>query len=296
MKYQINRKYKLIVGDLKTKDGIEITELQVSFDISKSSDNSKHTNSASIEITNLSDDTLKVLQSDYPAAYFYVGYESLDNVKILFAGQIVNIVTKKSGTDRVTQLEMGTGYTELNHQIISSQLPAGKTVKDVAEELRKKIPNVDRGVFNGTNINSPLINGYSLSGSVKDELDTLADNYNVEWRVDDNVLYMNDRDRAQNENFNEAYVISPSSGLIEIPYYASGDRRRSSKDPVKKNGVQFSMLINADVYPGMIVKLEDTEITGWFKVDSVRYSGSWRGGQWLQEVLCSAIEKVDKKV
>ena len=100
--------------------------------------------------------------------------------------------------------------------------------------------------------------------------------------------------RAENENFAEAYIISPQSGLIEIPYYTSGDIKRSKEDQVKKQGVQFTMLINPEVYPGMIVKLEGTEITGWFKVDSVRYSGSWRNGSWIQDVRCSAIEKINK--
>jgi hypothetical protein len=54
------------------------------------------------------------------------------------------------------------------------------------------------------------------------------------------------------------------------------------------------MLINPNVSAGEIIKLEDTEITGWYKVDSIRYSGSWRNGDWLQEVSCSAIEKVVK--
>lgn len=296
MMYQIDRKYRLIVGDLKTKDGIEITDLQLSFDISKSSDNSQNSNSASIEVYNLSDNTLKTLQTDYPAAYLYVGYGKLENTKLLFAGQVINIGTKKQGTDRVTQLLLGSGYTDLHHTNVTRSIPAGGTSRECAEEIRKKMPNVDRGVYNGTNIDSPFINGYTLSGSCKQELDELARNKKLEWRVDDRILYVNDKDRAENENFNEAYVISPSSGLVEIPYYSSGDRRRSKKDEAKKQGVQFNMLINAAVYPGIIIKLEDTSINGWFKVDSVRYSGSWRGGDWLQEVMCSAIEKVTKQV
>ena len=81
--------------------------------------------------------------------------------------------------------------------------------------------------------------------------------------------------------------------MIEIPYYVSGDITRSKDDAVKKQGVQFTMLINPDVYAGQIIKLEDTEIEGWFKVDSVRYSGSWRNGSWIQDVACSAIEKMN---
>jgi hypothetical protein len=291
---QRNRKYKLTIGDYKTGNGLLIEGLQVSFDISKSSDNTNNSNSASIEVTNLSNQSLKILQTDYPAAVFEVGYESLGNMATLFAGQVVNVSTRKQGTERVTQLVMGAGYTELNHSTLQKLVPAGKTVKDVVEELKKSFPNISRGVYNGSNLNSVLINGYSLSGSLRSELDRLSKTYNLEWRLDGDTLYVNNKDRASTENFNTAYVISPSSGLIEIPYYVSGEADRAPQDPVKKQSVQFSMLINPNVSAGEIIKLEDTEITGWYKVDSIRYSGSWRNGDWLQEVSCSAIEKVVK--
>lgn len=291
---QRNRKYRLTIGDYKTGNGLLIEGLQVSFDISKSSDNTNNSNSASIEVTNLSDESLKILQTDYPVAVFEVGYESLGNMAIIFGGQVTNISTRKQGTDRVTQIVMGTGYTELNHSTLQKLVPAGKTVKDVVEELKKSFPNISRGVYNGTNLNSVLINGYSLSGSLRTELDRLSKTYKLEWRIDGDTLYVNNRDRASTENFDTAYVVSPSSGLIEIPYYVSGNANETLKDPAKKQSVQFSMLINPHINAGEVIKLEDTQITGWYKVDSIRYSGSWRNGDWLQEVSCSAIEKVIK--
>lgn len=291
---QTNRNSRLIVGDLQSGNGIELTEHQITFDILKSSDNSKNSNSASIEICNLSDETLKTFQIDYPVVSFEVGYGSERNLSLLFAGEVVHVSTRKNGTDRVTQIILGNGYTELNHQTISKLVPPGKTVRDVFEELRKAIPNVSRGVYNGTNLNSQLINGYNISGSVKQSLDSLANSYKVEWRIDGEALYVNDKNRAESENFDAAYIISPNSGLIEIPYYVSGDKRRSTEDSAKKQSVQFSMLINPAIRPGMIIKLENTEINGWYKVDTVRFSGSYRGGNWLAEVSCSAIEKVIK--
>lgn len=291
---QRNRKYRLTIGDYKTGNGLLIEGLQVSFDISKSSDNTNNSNSASIEVYNLSDESLKILQTDYPVAVFEVGYESLGNMAIIFGGQVVNLSTRRQGTDRVTQITMGTGYTELNHSTLQKLVPAGKTVKDVVEELKKSFPNISRGVYNGSNLNSVLINGYSLSGSLRSELDRLSKTYKLEWRIDGDTLYVNNNDRASTENFDTAYVISPSSGLIEIPYYVSGNADQIQKDPAKKQSVQFSMLINPQINAGEVVKLEDTEITGWYKVDSIRYSGSWRNGDWLQEVQCSAIEKVIK--
>ena len=59
MQLQRAREYQLIVGDWKNGDGLLIENLQVTFDISKSSNNKDRTNSAAIEIYNLSDESLK---------------------------------------------------------------------------------------------------------------------------------------------------------------------------------------------------------------------------------------------
>jgi hypothetical protein len=290
---QINRVYELVVGDSKSGDALLISNsLQVTFDISKSSSNKDKTNSAAIEITNLSSESLKLLDADYPAAVFSAGYAGT-GIKRIFAGQVTNVTTRKSGTDRVTQIQMGSGYTDLNHQVMSQLVAPGRTVRDVAEDIRKAIPNVSRGVFNGTNLNNAVIYGYPLTGTPKEMLDELSRKYGLHWQIDEDILYVHDNDRANTENFTEAYVISKYTGMIETPYRVSGDVARGSKDKTKKQGAQVKLLLNPDIIPGDIVKLEDTLINGWFRVDSLRHTGGWRDRGWYTHLDLSALEKVD---
>lgn len=290
---QKGRQYELIIGDYKTEAGLLITDLQVTFDISKSTDNKKKTNSASIEVYNLTDEQLKVLDTDYPAAVFSAGYKDTGGVKRLFSGQVNNVTTRKSGADRVTQIQMGSGYTELNHEVLSKVVPPGQDVEAAIEELRKSI-GADRGVYNGTNLNNELLYGYPLSGTPKEMLDELCEKNNLNWQLEDGVLYVHNNDRANTENFQEAYVLSEYTGMIEIPYRVSGDKRRSKKDKVKKPGVQLKILLNPRINAGDIVKLEDTLITGWYKVESLRHTGNWRGTPWYTELKCTSLEKVVK--
>lgn len=292
---QRNRTYQLIIGDSKSTEAFLIeNDLQVTFDISKSTDNKKRTNSAAIEITNLNPEQIKLLDTDYPAAVLSVGYLNAGNIKRIFAGQVNHVSTRKQGTELITQLQIGSGYTDLNHEVLSEIVPPGKTVKDVAETLRKALPGVSRGVYNGTNLNNEILYGYPLMGTAKEMLDQLSDKYGLDWQVDDDVLYMKNNDRANNENFNQAYVISAYTGLIENAYRVAGDRKRSKKDNAKKPGVQMKILLNPDINAGDIIRLEDTFITGWFRVDSLRHSGSWRSGNWYTEIKASYLEKVDK--
>lgn len=291
---QVNRVYRLQVGNAVTGEGLDINNLQVTFDISKSSSNKDKTNSASIEIYNLSDESLRLLDVDYPAAVFSAGYRDI-GIKRLFAGQVTNVTTRKSGTDRVTQLQMGAAYKELNHDVMSQLTAPGRTVQDVAEDIRKAIPGISRGVYNGTNLSNPIIYGYPLQGTPKEMLNELSEKYSLDWQIDDDVLYVHDNDRGNSENFEQAYVISKYTGLIETPYRASGDIRRSEKDKAKIQAVQWKMLLNPDVLPGDIIKLEDTMLDGWYKITDLRYSGDWRGAAWYTEVRATAIEKVEKK-
>lgn len=294
MEIQRHRQYRLTVGDYKNGNGLLIEKLQVTFDISKSTNNKNRTNSASIEIYNLSDESLKILDTDYPVAVFEAGYLDTGGPKRLFAGQVTNVSTRKSGTDIVTQLTLGSGYVELNHSTLSEVVPPGRTVKDAVEELRKAI-GADRGVYNGTNLNNPIIYGYPLSGTPKEMLDELAEKYSLDWQLDDGVLYAHDNDRAATEQFQLAYVFNDFTGMIERPYRVSGDKRRSKKDKAKKPGVQLKILLNPDIKAGDIIQIEKGLLKGWYKVDSLRHSGGWRSDAWYTELRCSTLEKVIKE-
>ena len=290
---QRNRVYELVIGDYQTGNGLLVKDLQVTFDISKSTNNKNRTNSASIEIVNLSEESLKILDTDYPAAVFSAGYLDTGGAKRLFSGQVTNVSTRKSGTDIVTQIQMGSGYKELNHETLSELVPPGNDVKATIETLRKAI-GADRGVYNGTNLNNEIIHGYPLSGTPKEMLDELSEKYQLDWQLDDGVLYVHDNDRATTEQFQLAYVISPFSGLIERPYRVSGDKRRSKKDKVKKPGIQMKILLNPDIKAGDIIRLDEGLLKGWYKVESLRHSGSWRGDNWVTEIKGTSLEKVVK--
>lgn len=291
--YQNKRQYELKIGDASLGTGLVINNLQCSFDITKTSSNKDKTNSAAIEIYNLSDEHLKVLDTDYPVAYFSAGYVDI-GMKLLFSGQVTQISTRKSGTDRITQVTMGSAYTEINHALLNKLVAPGKTVQDVLEEIRKAIPSVSRGVYNGTNLSNPIIYGYPLMGTPKQMLNELSSKYQIEWQIEDDVLYVHDIARANRENFGEAYVISKYSGLIENAYRVSGDKRRAKDDENKKQGVQFKILLNPDIQAGDILRLEDTFIQGWYKASDIRHYGDWRGQPWYTEIRATAIEKVIK--
>lgn len=287
---QRERIYELIIGDWQTREGLKINNLQLTFDVSKSSNNAEQTNSAAIEVYNLSKESLKILETDFPVAVLSVGYKDLGEPVKLISGEVIRVSTRRSGPDRVTQILLGSGYVELNHTYVSGLVPAGKRVEDVIEEIRRQMPGVARGVYTGTNLSNPVIYGYPLTGTPKEMLNELARANRFEWRIDHNALYVNDLRGTTTKDLTVAPVISPSTGLIEIPYFTSGDPTMSKKDEEKSNKLQFKALLNPHIVPGTIVRLISEEFDGYYKVEAARFYGDWRGNDWYVDVVCSVPE------
>lgn len=299
---QRNRVYELIVGDYKTGNGIKIlggmTEdgevadvgLQVTFDISKTSDIKRtNGNSATIEIYNLSRDDIQLLQGDYLKCTFSVGYVD-DGPRLVADGNVVEIKTVKRGTDIITQVRMGEGYTDLNHEKLKSIVSPGSTVKDVFEDILKQMPGVSRGAFTGTNLNNPIVFGWALNGTPAEMLRKLSEAHNIEFSVSGGVLNVSDQNGLYTKDTILAPVISEQTGMIDSPFHTSDQGRKSPKDKSRRNGVQFKSLLNTECIPGRIVKIESDFITGIYRINSTRFSGDFRGGDWYVECFTSEVE------
>lgn len=287
--HYLNRGYQLIIGDYRNdpNNGALIENLQITFEVSKSISNKDRTNSATIEIYNLDEDTLALLDKEYIAADFWAGYENL-SIKRLFAGEVVEVSTRKQGTDVVTQIRMGAGYSQVTQGVLSQLVSPGRTVKEVYEELRKNVKGINRGVYNGANLNNPVIDGYPIYGNAKSELNKLSQATQTQWQIDGDVLYVSDAGMGWMKDKGQAIVISPDSGLIDLAYKVAAEGYKKKQDPSKVAGIQFQSLINSDLIPGCIIKLEqdDKALDGYYVVNSSRFTGDFRGNAWYVECRC----------
>lgn len=306
--YQYDRRYELIIGDARKPDealfiGYDEADktdrsLQITFDITKSADAKKTGgNAATIEIVNLNEESLKkIQQSPFLAFQFKVGYADT-GVKLLLAGQVTQVSTKKQGADWVTTITAGEGYVELNQSKLKKSLPPGITIEQAIEECRKGMPNIDKGIYSGTNKNAIAIDGYPLTGSAKEMLQEICEANRIEWRVDRGALYISDEAGINDKNYkNTAFVLNGETGLLGSPFWTQADGRKLKDDKTRRQSVQFQALLNPLIIPGSVIKIESRFINGFFKVTSARYSGSFRGGNWTvdaygTEVLTQDVPK-----
>lgn len=296
MRYQRDRIYELIVGDYKNGNGIRITEAQVTFDISKTADSKRNNgNSAVIEIYNLNREQISLLQGDFLECTFSVGYADY-GARVVVQGNVVEVKTVKAGPDYITQLKMGEGYTDLNHEFVRGVVPPGSTVERVIEEIRKQMPNVGRGSYTGTNLNNPVVYGWRLNGTPAQMMRKLCEANNIEYTVTGGVMNVSDAGGLYTKNTLMAPVISVDTGMIDMPFHNTevGRKPKGTKGKApRKAGVQFKTLLNTECIPGMIVNIQSDFIKGFYRINSARFSGDYRGNDWYVECFATEVTEAE---
>ena len=279
-----DRKYLLQIGDTALGKGLAIDELQVAFSIKKTINNKDTPDTCSITITNLSEESIVLTETNFSVTSFYCGYQG--QLVRVFYGQTRETATTKKGTDRVTKIDVSTYATELGHQIISRIIPENGTVRDVIEVIRRTTA-IAKGVYSGNNLDAIMVYGYPLSGTPKAMLDQVCNDYELQWRIDGESLYITDSETIENNSEDLAVVIGPETGLIDKPYFFSGSDTKSKDDEKAKKGVRFTALLNPNVNPGTLVKIEYKGVQTYVKVEEVEYQGDFRGNAWYIHCTCS---------
>jgi hypothetical protein len=290
--YQVNRQYSLKVGQGKGS-GIEINELHITFKVSKGSDNKRKTNKATVRIYNLSPEHQKYVEAPFVECVLSVGYLGTGMYR-LFSGQVTVAGTEKQGTDTITELQIDTFYTELNHKIVSKTAPTGVTVKGVIENLVKEMDGISRVVFSGINISKAFVDGYPMTGTPRQILNDLGEAFQLEWQIDDGIMYIQDAGMSYMQDKNKAFKISETSGLIDRPYFDQIEKQRGKKDKLRaaRNGVKLKILLNPALVAGSIIYIEYGDKTGYYKIERLTHNGEYFGNDWCTELVCGTMLKL----
>ena len=294
LQLQRDRKYELVLGNPESGDALLIRDLQITFDVQLYAANNRTSNSAVVEVYNLSRESLGRLQDDFSYCSLSVGYRDT-GIQTILTGNITKVATRRSGTDQITRLFLGESYAALHHTRVKSLVAPGKTAEEVIEEIRKQMPGVVRGAYVCEGLDKRLPYGYPLNGNPKAMLDRLCRERDWEYRVYLGALYVNDVNSLVNNTVDEAPLISQDTGLIDIPYYESAIPQELPTAPKRASGVRFTALLNPSVEPGRLVQLETTvmpNLSGLYRVLSIRYYGDYRGNDWYMEVSANQLDNL----
>lgn len=252
-------------------EGRDLSGLRLSFDVELNLKG--RPNSAKITIYNLSEDTRRVIsQAEAARVVLLAGYETTQPHAI-FIGQLREVEHKIVGADWVTKIESGDGVPRSAR--ISASFGKGAGVDRILTELVRQIGSSGIGAGNSARIAQQIrgrsigSGGLALSGSADVALDGLLEPLGLEWSIQGQQLQILERGKARQVR---AVVLSPDTGLVGTP------------EKLEKQRARARALLIPGLDPGLTIRLESRDLTGFYRVDSARYTGDTRGQAWYADI------------
>ncbi|MCC8379884.1 hypothetical protein [Xenorhabdus sp. PB30.3] len=273
---QFGRQVKLIIGN--TKESIEITNLRITFEISKTI--TSEPNPATIRVYNLNPSHRNLITSKtYNRVSLAVGYEEL---RVIYMGDIIEAITLRDGLDFIIQLTCGDGYEAYTGALVNKTLAAGATDSSILAEATKAM-RTGNGVIDLSK-DRALPRGKVLTGNARDIMHKVARNNGADWSVQDGNMTVLPKGKVLADN--EGFVLSQESGMIDSPEKTD-------------DGLSVNCLLNPVMRIGGLVRVQSIipEYNGDYKITELEHSGDLMGDHWATKITCigGQYQKVEKK-
>ena len=279
MSVQFDRQYRFMA------DGFEIgattpeqpMATRIRFSVEKC--DTEAPNMATISLWNLSPSQLAILNEKDCLITLRAGYKDL--MPLIFVGNITYIYTELDGADRETLIEAVDGRVALRDTFCtlsySGKINNKKIIEDIAGEMGVVVNFSHNAVF------YDFPNGFSFVGSGHTMLDKACDSSGLQWQIQNGILQVKNRNDTMTQ---EAFVLSPDSGLLHIPkkIMLSPDGTTLDAEGAgaeERPGYEVEYLLNGAIGIGDYVRLESMVATGYFRVHSVELMGDNHEGDWM---------------
>ncbi len=307
------RWYRLTINNNTTNVQTVISNtLNIAFKVGKRIDHTKSLPEATVDIYNLSDDTLRAISGKYVTVVLEVGYQYTDstgtlqdNTAPILVGASLYNTSKRVGHDRVTTLHVTEGYLPLHSAIISVSFPPSTTLLGVIQgavqaanaltasplAIGKVLPSV---------LTTPLVSGWCHMGTLQTLLNTLAKAYNFTWGINKGVVQFHDKHGTSSAAIKQATVLSSDTGLIRVPTpheYSFSDLNPDSgknEKAVRYVGVRLECLLNPHLGPGSVLQVQslESQFNHWYLIRDIDFVGEWMGASWECVILADQANAV----
>ena len=235
-------------------------------------------NQATIRLYNLNPVTNGLIESIGPTVTLSAGYSgagaAFGTLGLIFTGTVSRrgVTTVREGADRVTTIEAGDAELALQSARSDISLAPGSTTTLALQQLLLKLLVGPGNV--GLLPPLPFSTGWYHYGLARDALTQIADMYDATWSIQDNQLFIL---RSGEALPNQAVLLSPETGLIDIP--------RKTKE-----GIEAVSLIQSTLTPGGVVSIVSASEQGFYNVREVTHRGSFRSTEWYSSIKGRELE------
>jgi hypothetical protein len=261
-------------------DTLQLDGFALAFDITKSL-SAKTPNACELKVYNLSTTHRKHLQ-ELERVYVSISAGYQDGTSLLFRGDLRDVTSSRQGPTWVTTITSDSGRRARKARIVKSFAP-GSTVGDVlntaAKAMGVRLGNSAQRIVNaqisGTQATT-FFNGYALAGAIESEIDRLARSCGLEWSVQDDELLFLPYGAPLSQL---AIKLTPETGLIGSP------------EPGNKGLCDVRCLILPDVYPGRRVQVESEHVSGMYRIETSKHTGSTFGKDWYIDLQLKSEQR-----
>lgn len=289
------RQAQVVVG--KAGSGLLIDKLKIEFTVTKTV---QHTpNTALIKIFNLNPNNSTLIHDEYTDIILNVGY--VNNVRILFTGNIKHVFKYKDKTDYITEIEAADGDFDYRNSTLNETLSAGTTSDHI---VQRAVSSFSGGTTLGFTGITPYTNlrGVCLTGNTRNILHKLARDCNANWSIQDGKLTIV---KTSGTLPNTAIVINSQSGMLDAP-------------EINDKGIRVKCLMNPQLAVNGVIQLNNNDIRvqerrtnilsnkstkiakkqqspvrldpdGLYKIIRIRHHGENRGKDWSSELACLSL-------
>lgn len=297
MSKQYFRRVKLIVGS-PGGPGLDLSDLQFKFNVRRG--DIQTPNSATIRIYNLSETTVRTLQTkEFSQLILQVGYKD-GNFGTIFNGSIKYKYTgNESNIDSYLDLVAADGDSAYNFAVVNTSLAAGSKPEDHLSVLATAMGTYDVALdpTQPTLRTNTLPRGKVMYGMARDYVRVLAQSNGCSWSIQDGKLQLI---LQTSYRPGDPIVLTSATGLIGFPEQTqNGIRVRALLNPSIKIGsriqidnasvqkFRFGLNIQAEVQQQQFLpKLSDD---GMYKVLIAEHDGDTRGNIWYTDIICISI-------
>ena len=273
-----DRQYRLSAGQAGKPTGFEVgattpespIALHISFSIEKA--DTETPNTSKISVWNISKEHLNILNEKDCLVTLRAGYGN--HMPLIFVGTITNIVTSLDGADRETEIEAADGRVPLRDTFLALSYNGVVLNKQVIDDIAVQMGVTLTYSYNAQFVDFP--NGFSFTGPARTALDKACASSGLSWQIQNGVLQV----KMQRDTMSrEVYLLSPDTGLIEIPkkITISADDEGAGDMP----GLEVRYFLNGAINIGDYIRLESKVAQGYFRVHSVAMDGDNLEGDWL---------------
>lgn len=270
-----NRTFVLNLGGTRvaseTVDGARNELLRVQFKIEASLTPSPNT--AEISVYNLAEATRAKVSEQGILTSLEAGYTGQSSE--IFLGELEAGKSVRNGVNWVTSFQA----TDKGRNLRQNRINYSVKTTSVADAFDRIVAALGVGVGNAKeqiasgNIRGALTsftNGLVLSGPVKKELDRLTKTFGYDWSIQNGQLQLLGPNDAIEPG--DAIVLDSDRGMIGSP--ESGE----------KGVVEVRSLLIPQLTPGRVVALSSRQISGFYRVEKVTYTGDTHGKDWYADL------------